>query len=82
MTPEDKKILLSHVNEYVNSLTMIAAERDHLKAIAIRVKDTLDIPEKQFVVLAKAQYNDAVGTLRDELDKQLDLLNLVCEPIG
>ena len=57
-SPEDRKRLKAALNEMVNSLTRIEAEREQKKAIAAQIFEDFDIPKKLINKAASAMYKE------------------------
>ncbi len=72
MTPDARKILLSLISEYGDSLTRMDGERDLLKAIEDRAETECGMPAKAFRTAAVAYHKDQVTKKREELTEQID----------
>jgi len=54
--PEERKIIKDCLQEMVDSMIRVAAERDLMKEIVARVKDETTVKPKIFRRMAKTQY--------------------------
>lgn len=61
------------INEAVESKTLIAAQNDHLKDIASRMKEEYDIPPAIFNKLVKHAYDEAS---KDAEDQKHDVISV------
>lgn len=77
MTPETRKTLLGLISEYGDSLTRIQAEKELMRLMEQRALTECAVPIKAFKTLATAYWRDTVPVVRDELEAQLDLLDMV-----
>lgn len=62
-SPADKKKISDAIEEMVNSLVRIDAEKDHFKAIQERLKDEFEMPSDLAARLAKTRH-------KSDFDKQ------------
>lgn len=84
MTDEDRIVsdekrvttFMKRVHEWSNSQTRIEAERDLQKTMSEDIQ-SIGIDPKDFVRFAKAWHKDQVSKVKDELDRSLDLFELI-----
>ena len=75
MTPDTRKLLLTLISAYGDSLTRIDGEKDQMKALTERAETEGHIDPSAFKRAALAYYKDQVAALRENLESQLDLLD-------
>jgi hypothetical protein len=56
MTDNDKKVVKDSLNEMVDSMTRVAAERDLMKEISKQVKENTTVTPKVFRKMARVAY--------------------------
>ncbi len=69
--------LLTFVKEYGDSLLRFDAEKELQKTIAERAETECLVKAAYFKKSAMAYYKDKVGALREELEGQMDLLDVI-----
>lgn len=73
----NREQLLTFVKEYGDSLLRTDAEKELQKSISERAETECKVKASYFKKSAMAYYKDKVATLRDELEEQMDLLDVL-----
>lgn len=71
-SPADRQKITDAIQEAVNSLTRIDAEKDNIKAIETRLKDELGLPKDLFKELVKTHNERALGLKRLKFERLED----------
>lgn len=82
MTPETRKLLLTLIDEYENSLTRAQGEKDLQKSIEERAVCECGLTGKAFKTVATAFWRDQVNASVETLEEQLEAFELVRGDLG
>lgn len=74
--PEDRKKFNNFVQDAVDSLTREQSEREHRKAIADDVQETLDLDKATFNRAVRAIFNDDVEKKEAQADEMKELYDV------
>jgi TRAP-type C4-dicarboxylate transport system substrate-binding protein len=77
LTDEQKKIIKDAIQESIDAHIRIAAEKDHLKAIADSIKEKLDIKPAMFNQMVGEAYEKKVTTQIEKLQDVSDMVSVV-----
>ena len=59
-SPADQKKIADAIEEMVNSLTRMAGEKDHIRAIRERLEEEFEMPKGLSYMIAQDRFKDAV----------------------
>ena len=59
-SPADQKKIADAIEEMVNSLTRMAGEKDHIKAIRERLEEEFEMPKNLSYLIAQDRFKDSV----------------------
>ena len=79
--PEEQKIVKDCLNEMVDSMIRIAAERDLIKEIVARIKEETTVKPKVFRRMAKTQYQSNFSEVVAEDEEFVELYERLNEAL-
>ena len=65
-SPTDRQKLKSSLQELVDSMTRVAAEKDHTKEVISVIKENFDLDPKYIRKMAKIMYDQSFSELQQE----------------
>jgi uncharacterized protein YukE len=80
--PEEQKIVKDCLNEMVDSMIRIAAERDLIKEIVARIKEETTVKPKVFRRMAKTQYQSNFSEVVAEDEEFVELYERLNEALN
>jgi len=79
--PEEQKIVKDCLNEMVDSMIRIAAERDLIKEIVARIKEETTVKPKVYRRMAKTQYQSNFSEVVAEDEEFVELYERLNEAL-
>ena len=80
--PEEQKIVKDCLNEMVDSMIRISAERDLIKEIVARIKEETTVKPKVFRRMAKTQYQSNFSEVVAEDEEFVELYERLNEALS
>lgn len=80
--PEEQKIVKDCLNEMVDSMIRISAERDLIKEIVARIKEETTVKPKVFRRMAKTQYQSNFSEVVAEDEEFVELYERLNEALN